>query len=332
MVKYRLVILGATGTALKRTIPALQHSTVCEVVAIQSRNPDKLKNVAERFSIPRYYLDSDAMLDSEDYDAVFIGTPPFMHLENVQQCLSRGKPTICEKPLARMLAEAQQIAELASDHPDVPFMVAHQMRHQAAVVDIKAIIDAGDIGPVTHVWCQWGYDLNRSARNASWKTDPNLGGGGTFLDNGIHIVDIALALFGSPTRVFGQCITIRLQGIYDNESAMLCYEDKTVILSSSQTMPYAGNHLLIYGLDGKIEAFYAIGEESIKEVHLTGKKVSRTMIYPSENPYRNEIENFFAYHLSRNTNVTCGTSVNEAMQAMKIVERLRESAKLGQSL
>ncbi len=56
--KKKMIIIGATGSAYKRTIPALRDSEICEVTAIQGRNEEKLKKTCGEYGIGRYYLDA----------------------------------------------------------------------------------------------------------------------------------------------------------------------------------------------------------------------------------------------------------------------------------
>ena len=61
--KKKMIVIGANGSAYKRTIPALKDSDVCEVIAIQSRNEEKLKSTCEEYNIDNYYTDVEKMLD-----------------------------------------------------------------------------------------------------------------------------------------------------------------------------------------------------------------------------------------------------------------------------
>ena len=64
----RMIIIGANGSAYKRTIPALKDSDLCIVTAIQSRNDVKLKSTCKEYNIEKYYIDMDEMLEKEDFD------------------------------------------------------------------------------------------------------------------------------------------------------------------------------------------------------------------------------------------------------------------------
>lgn len=100
MNKIKIAVIGATGTALKRTIPALRHSEVCEVIAIQGRNEAKLRAAAQQYGIPHYFLSTEEMLQEVSCELAFIGNPPFLHFESVKTALQYGKAVLCEKPLA----------------------------------------------------------------------------------------------------------------------------------------------------------------------------------------------------------------------------------------
>ena len=83
------------------------------------------------------------------------------------------------------------------------------------MLNIKKIIASGEIGTVASGWGQWGFAINPEAPSSAWKLNKELGGGGTFSDNGIHVVDFILGLFGEPERAIG---VSRLDGFQS-----LCY-------------------------------------------------------------------------------------------------------------
>ncbi|MDR3293753.1 MAG: Gfo/Idh/MocA family oxidoreductase, partial [Clostridiales bacterium] len=241
--KIRIAIIAATGSAYKRTIPALKNSAICEVVAIQARNLDKLKSICSEYAIPSYFIDEKMMLTKAMYDLIYIANPPFMHFDSIKTAVATGKPIICEKPLDKDYHSALRYRELLSNY-DSPFMVAHHLRHQQLFLDIKNAIDSGKIGQIQSVFCQWGFKMNTNATNAAWKLDPSLSGGGTFSDNGIHIVDFILGLLSKPKSVFGHSFSTSdsFEHVFDTETATLVYPKTTVTLNSSQNMEFPGNH------------------------------------------------------------------------------------------
>ena len=140
-----------------------------------------------------------------------------------------NKPMICEKPLAQNYTECLNIQELLKNYKS-PVMVAHHMRHQKAFSDIKDIINSGKIGNVVSCFGQWGFNIKLDAPSSKWKLNKDLGGGGTFSDNGIHVIDFILGIFGTPNKVIGNSRLNSFKESYSNETMILIYDDKDVVI------------------------------------------------------------------------------------------------------
>lgn len=321
--KQKMIIIGANGSAYKRTIPALKNSNICEVVAIQSRNKEKLKSTCLEYNINNYYINVEEMLNSEKFDLIYIANPPFLHKDTIELCIKKNKPIICEKPLARDYNESLGIKELLKNYKQ-PFMVAHHMRHQQAFSELKSLIISKEIGDIVSCWGQWGFNIKIDAPSSKWKLNKELGGGGTFADNGIHVIDFVLALFGNPKKVIGNSTLNNFKETYSNETMMLIYDDKDIVINSSHIMTYAGNHLLIYGTKGCIEIPNAMSEKSIKQIIITNEKGRKNIDFESENLYKNEVEDFIRYYINGEKNVNKGTTLEESIIALKCIEDMRK--------
>lgn len=324
----RLGIISATGTASKRTIPALVGSAFCRVEAVHGRNTEKLSELSQKYNIPNVYTDPRDMLEQRDFDAVFIGSPPFLHREHVALCAEYQMPIICEKPLAQNLAEGFAIGDILGNNPGLPFMVAHHLRHQPLFNDIKDIIRGGTMGDIKSVNAQWGYMMNPQSPNAQWKTDPDLGGGGTFNDNGVHMIDFVLGLFGAPSEVGGYCYHSGYERTFGHEMATLSYGGgMTVSLESSWVMK-SPNNLIISGTKGSISAYGSMGEKSTPVLHLTVDGKESTIEYPEVNLFGAEIRSFYERFFGDGT-ATVGTTFEEAILALRIIDGIRESSAAG---
>lgn len=320
--KNKMVIIGANGSAYKRTIPALKDSDICEVIAIQSRNEEKLKNTCAEYNINNYYTDVEEMLNNEQFDLIYIANPPFLHKDTIEKCIKKNKPIICEKPLARDYNESLEIKELLKEFKQ-PIMVAHHMRHQQAFSKLKDIINSGQIGNVVSCWGQWGFNIKLDAPSSKWKLNKDLGGGGTFSDNGIHVIDFVLGLFGNPKQVIGNSNLNDFKETYSNETMMLIYDDKDIVINSSHIMTYAGNHLLIYGTKGSIEIPNAMSEKSIRQIIINNESGKQVTDYEEENLYKNEVEDFIRYYLNNDKSVNNGTTLEESIIALKCIDDMR---------
>src|SRR4029077_3627855 len=89
--------------------------------------------VADKFKAKA--VSSVGALLKEDIDAVYIGSPVQAHLEQVVACAKARKHVLCEKPLGRNVAEAEQMVAAcarAGVQFGTAFMMRFQSQHQAA--------------------------------------------------------------------------------------------------------------------------------------------------------------------------------------------------------
>ena len=154
---------------------------------------------------------------AHDLDAVYVATPNHAHLGPVAAAARAGLPVLCEKPMARTLAEAQALAE-AVRQAGVLYATAFDQRFHPAHQALRALIADGALGTVTAVriryacWTgpDWSpgdapHDTLEEVRAASrqavadnWRADPERAGGGALIDLAPHGLDLTQTLLGEP--------------------------------------------------------------------------------------------------------------------------------------
>jgi predicted dehydrogenase len=144
---------------------------------------------------------------SQPLDLVDICTPNHLHLEQCRRALAARIPVYCEKPLALSYSEARLLADLA-EKAGVTTQVAFVMRYLPAVRQMKALVEAGEIGEPLHFR---GHMFHGSYldpnRPMSWRLRNSESGGGAFADLGSHLVDLALYILGEVKTVRAQMRT-----------------------------------------------------------------------------------------------------------------------------
>jgi predicted dehydrogenase len=325
---YRMAILSTTGTARKRTIPAVQEGGLCEIVSIHGRDEQKIAALAKEKSIPNFYVDAEELLDKSRPAFVFVGSPPSLHHEQIRMCAERGIPVICEKPLCTSAAEAKRIQALVTVHR-IPFRLAHHLRHQPGIARLREIISKGKFGNLRRVAMQWGYWLNETAANAAWKLTPGTGGPDAFYDAGVHAVDLMLHLLPSPLQVTAIGHSSRLQKVVDNVSALVLCGGVTVELSASQSIRYPINSLTLDFEGGTIQAPHALSEKAFSQMEVVASDGATMEEFASTNLYGEEIRDFIAL-LDGGTSQ--GTTIDEAYFAVEVLEAITVSYKTGKTV
>ena len=115
------------------------------VVALASSDRKSAAERAEAFGIPQVYGDVEEMLDKTRPDLLDIVTPPETHLALVRTAAERGVATICQKPLAPDLAEAEQVVASA-ESAGIVLAVHENFRFMPWFRHARGLIETGRLG------------------------------------------------------------------------------------------------------------------------------------------------------------------------------------------
>jgi predicted dehydrogenase len=289
---WRIGVMSGTGTARKRTIPALLASKICRVTVVHGRSRDQLRQIGDLDPSVRLVTDIEDFADRADlYDVVYVASPPFLHLSQLKTAIRLGKPVLCEKPLAADRSEYEQILQMFR-HSAVPFAVAHHVRHQQAVADIADTLKRGTYGTPVSAGLQWCFTMNKQASNARWKMDPRLGGSSVMFDAGVHAIDLSVHFFGRPKRVSAFGYHSQAATTHDTVSVLLDYQEFPVAITASNRASAAANDLQMVFDSAVLRASGLLTEKSTAAIVVLGDAGEERVAYEESNLYRAEVEAF----------------------------------------
>lgn len=201
--RVRWGIIGVGDVTERKSGPGFRQAERSELVAVMRRNGALAAEYARRHQVPRWYDDADALINDPDVDAVYVATPPDSHCDYAVRVARAGKPVYVEKPMARTAAECAAMVA-ACDAAGVGLFVAYYRRAMPRFTTIKELLDRGRIGEPRSV-------LVRNERPAEpdtggrggWRVEPEISGGGHFVDLGSHILDVLDWLLGPVTEATG---------------------------------------------------------------------------------------------------------------------------------
>lgn len=170
-----------------------------------SRREEKAKSFAEQWGYESYETDWKKVIERTDIDAVDICTPNDSHAEIAIAAAAAGKMILCEKPLARNLAEATKMVE-AIEKAGVANTVWYNYRRIPAVTLAKQLVDSGKLGRIFHYRANFLQDWTINADlpqggEALWRIDVDAAGSGVTGDLLAHCIDTAMWLNGKITDV-----------------------------------------------------------------------------------------------------------------------------------
>ena len=188
--KYALIGCGRIATNHIKAV----LETGLELVAVCDKDSAAMEALLNKHSLAarqeiRRYTDYAAMLRQEKIDLVGIATDSGEHAKIALACIDAGVHCIIEKPIAMSLTEADEIIR-RSEAANVKVAACHQNRFNIAVQQLRAALDAGRFGKLSHgsVHVRWnrGEDYYTQAPwRGKWASD-----GGCLMNQCIHGIDL----------------------------------------------------------------------------------------------------------------------------------------------
>lgn len=338
-------VIGAGGIADRRTIPeGMMPASNARLVAVCDEQPDRLAEVAGKYGV-RADDTFEAILAADDIDAIYVATPTQLHRDHAVAAAGAGKHVLCEKPLARTVAECEEIVAACAD-AGVKLGVNFMMRFHACHVRLKQMIEAGELG--TPVFGRAELTCWYPPIPDAFRQHPALGGGGALADMGNHCIDVLEMLFGSTIEVFAR--TANLVQDYPSEDTAACllrFDSGAVgVVDALFNVPddAARNALEVYGSRGSVVSFGTIGQDSGGALRAVLEKVGKSYdaaqvregpapeqtIEPEPvNIYRAHIEAFSQALIDDTPPPVAG---EDGLWNHRVVEACYESARSGKSV
>jgi UDP-2-acetamido-3-amino-2,3-dideoxy-glucuronate N-acetyltransferase len=141
--------------------------SVCEV------DLERRTHLAAEYPTATFSDTFDHVLADPEVAGVAIATPAESHGELVRQALLAGKDVFVEKPLCLSAEAGRGLVQLAAERRRV-LMVGHLLWYHPAVLKLKDLIDAGELGRIQYIYSN-RLNLGRIRReeNILWSFAPH---------------------------------------------------------------------------------------------------------------------------------------------------------------
>lgn len=303
MKPLKIGVVGSGGIAKKRTIPGILKARNVELTAIMDVNEEICQPIAADIKEKtgkevRIFTDAKALIEWDQVDIVYIGSPVFAHKEQVELCAKAGKSVLCEKPLGKNTAEVEEMVKLcreANIHAGTAFMMRFHTLHQ----QLKTMIENGDFGDIVSARAQqvfWYPSMPNT-----WRQIKELGGGGAMMDVGVHNIDLIEYIVGSRTAAITGFTETRTfdYNVDDICTVLIKLENGTVAYIDGAFSEHGnpkGSLLEIYGTKGSALIRGSLSQVETGEVEgmllKDGKRVPLEMTMDFTDMYTKEVEAF----------------------------------------
>jgi predicted dehydrogenase len=134
-----------------------------------THEPDEIADFAAEQRLP-IATDYAVALADPAIRAVVLATPHTLHPAQVEAAAEAGKHVFCEKPFALDVGDAAR-AVAACRRAGVVLGVGHDWRYRPALVEIKRMIEAGELGTVMQVEANYSHDILADVPPGTWRAD-----------------------------------------------------------------------------------------------------------------------------------------------------------------
>ena len=195
---------------------------------------------------------SDALAD-DAVQAVLLCTPHGHHAGQIVAAAEAGKHVFCEKPLTTNGREARA-AVTAVEKAGVQLGIGHERRFEPAVQALRDMCGNGDLGVPLVFEGNFSQDKFLALPPDNWRLSATDAPVGPLSATGIHLVDLAIAVFGRPVAVWarlGTHATSFANG--DTLTVTIGFEHgRTALITAVLTTPFAGR-VAVFGSRGWME-------------------------------------------------------------------------------
>ncbi|MDX6190599.1 Gfo/Idh/MocA family oxidoreductase [Flavobacterium sp. Fl-318] len=205
------------------------------------------KVIQEDYPSAKSYASIEELL-AADVDLVIVNTPVGTHFEYAKKVLLAGKHAVVEKAFTTTVAEAEELAGIAKEK-GLKLAVFQNRRWDSDFKTVQKIINEGVLGEL--VEAEFHFDRYNPLLSAKAHKETANDGAGILKDLGPHLIDQAVALFGSPKAVFADIRTTREGSVVDDWiDLLLIYADLRVRLKAGFFVKEANPAYTIHGKKG----------------------------------------------------------------------------------
>jgi predicted dehydrogenase len=165
--KINLGIVGACGRGghFKNTceaIGAIRVHAACDI------NKEALPEAAKALGASEQYTDYNEMLEKSELDAVIVGTPQNLHVEQSIAALRKGLHVFSEVPAGVSIAECRELVEVCKKSDRI-YMIAENCNYMEHNVIVKAIVEKGLFGTVYYAEGEYLHEVKWLNEITKWR-------------------------------------------------------------------------------------------------------------------------------------------------------------------
>lgn len=200
---------------------AIQSLSGSRLVGCYNHNAEKAAAFAAEYGC-RAFASADQMYRDPEISIVNICTPSGSHMDPAMAAAQAGRHVVVEKPLEISLERCDQIIRACDQH-GVKLCTIFPSRFSPANIALREAIAAGRFGRLTlgDSYVKW-WRTQEYYDGGGWRGTWALDGGGAYMNQAIHNVDLLYWLMGEVSEVCGFTGTLAHERIEVEDTGVAC--------------------------------------------------------------------------------------------------------------
>lgn len=330
---------GAPGRAHARGFAAAGGF---EIAAVADLIPERRKELLSEFPQAREFADYRDLLADADLDVVSICVPNALHADAAIAALKARRHVLCETPPTLNVRQLRGVVK-AAQRSGTLVQFAFYRRFGAAEQAARQAVAKGYVGRPQHVRAAW-MRTRGIPRGTGWYTDRAQSGGGASVDLGVHLLDLGWLLLDQPAPVSVFAVSHQRFGSAVAETARYDVDDATFAIvrfangsslelaaswAINQPPSQSGTLLRVHGDAGAIDVYTASGPILWRGFDARAEPRSTVLPQPRVHGHHAMARQLRAAIEGK---TPPGTSLDEALVVMSMLDALRQSAQSGRSV
>ena len=269
MKKVNWGIIGL-GEIAKQFAKGFENLNNSNLLAIASKNEEKLNNFKEGFNISDNYCfnNYEALLKNKEIDIIYIALPTSLHKEWIIKCLDAKKKILVEKPATMNEAEIEEIKKRYTKE-DTFINEAFMYMYHPQILKVIELINQGEIGKLVSMESNFGINILTKRNLFGFKKIKKLNknsrifnkelGGGVILDIGCYPVSLSSFVASQISKIDYDKVKVtsikkymRPNEVEIDASTELIYENNFKSRISASFTKKLGSKTVILGKKGEI--------------------------------------------------------------------------------
>ena len=241
----KFVIIGS-GNIANTYVSAIENIRNAEVVGIVSRNPNQKSN----FNISFY----QALINvDKQFDAIIVCTPNGLHNKSTMEAAKLGKHVLCEKPIDISVESIDKMISSCKAN-NVKLGIVYQRRFSSDNPVVKKLLEQNKLGKIFLVDLSVkNYRDDAYYNSAEYRGTYEIDGGGPFMQQASHYIDLYYWYFGKPDKIVSSINTFVHDIEVEDHGAAICVHNSGIIgtiTASTATKPGFPAKMEIYSDKG----------------------------------------------------------------------------------